>query len=89
MPATSTCGCLARSVPIALPAMSLPSQTVSGDQSFGGVLEHVAEVDQLAHSFGHLDADRLLAGDRRQDPHLLGGQRVGEVVLELRRPSTS
>ncbi len=35
VPATSTCGCLARSVPIALPAMSLPSQTVSGDHFAG------------------------------------------------------
>ena len=35
VPATSTCGCLARSVPIALPAMSLPSQTVSGDHPAG------------------------------------------------------
>ena len=35
-------------------------------------------------AFGHLDADRLLAGDRREDPHVGGGQRVGEVVLEVR-----
>ena len=35
VPAIRMCGCLARSVPIALPAMSLPSQTDSGDQPFG------------------------------------------------------
>ena len=36
VPATRMCGIFARSAPIALPATSLPSQTVSGDQSFGG-----------------------------------------------------
>src|SRR3712207_9440749 len=36
VPATSRCGILARSAPIARPATSLPSQTVSGDQSAGG-----------------------------------------------------
>ena len=36
VPATSRCGIFARSAPIALPATSLPSHTVSGDQSFGG-----------------------------------------------------
>ena len=33
--------------------------------------------------FGHLDPDRLLAGDRRQDADVGRGQRVGEVVGEL------
>ena len=47
------------------------------------LLEDVAEVDHLAHAVGHLDAHGLLAGDRREDAHLLGGERVGEVVLEL------
>ena len=36
VPATSRCGILVRSAPIARPAMSLPSHTVSGDQSAGG-----------------------------------------------------
>ena len=36
VPATSRCGIFARSTPIARPATSLPSQTVSGDQSAGG-----------------------------------------------------
>ena len=35
VPAMRMWGCLARSVPIALPAMSLPSQTDSGDQPLG------------------------------------------------------
>ena len=63
--------------------MSLPSHTVSGDQSARRLLEDVAEVDDPAPGVGDLDADRLLARDRRQDPDLGGGQRVGEVVLEL------
>ncbi len=76
------CGCLARSVPIALPAMSLPSQTDSGDQPLGARLEDVPEVHHLAHPVGHLHAHRLLAGYRREDAHLLRGQGVGEVVLQ-------
>ena len=36
VPATSRCGILARSAPIERPATSLPSHTVSGDQSGGG-----------------------------------------------------
>ena len=83
VPATSRCGILARSAPIARPATSLPSQTVSGDQSGGRLLEDVAEVDDPAARVGDLDADRLLAGDRRQDADVGRGQRVGEVVLEL------
>ena len=74
---------MARSAPIARPAMSLPSHTVSGDQSAGGILEDVAEVHDPAARVGDLDADRLLARDRREDPDIGGGQRVGEVVLEL------
>ena len=35
VPATSTCGWLARSMPMARPSMSLPSHTVSGDQPSG------------------------------------------------------
>ena len=33
--------------------------------------------------FGHLDPDRLLAGDRREDADVGGGERVGEVVGQL------
>ena len=83
VPATSRWGILARSAPIARPAMSLPSHTVSGDQSGRRLLEDVAEVDDPPARVGDLDADRLLAGDRRQDADVGGGQRVGQVVLEL------
>ncbi len=47
------------------------------------LLEDVAEVDDPPARVRHLDADRLLARDRRQDADVGGGQRVGEVVLEL------
>ena len=56
---------------------------MSGDQSAGRLLEDVAEVDDPAARVGDLDADRLLAGDRREDADVGRGQRVGEVVLEL------
>ena len=46
-------------------------------------LEDVAQVHDPAARVGDLDADRLLAGDRRQDADVGRGQRVGEVVLEL------
>ncbi len=48
------------------------------------LLEDVAEVDDPPARVRHLDPDRLLARDRRQDADVGGGQRVGEVVLELR-----
>ena len=72
---------MARSAPIARPATSLPSQTVSGDQPSGGRLHHVAQVDDPAG-----------VGPRRRPPacrgsargaDVGGGERVGEVVLEL------
>ena len=47
------------------------------------VLVDVAEAHDAALRVGHLDADRLLSGDRRQDPHVGRGERVGEVVLEV------
>jgi hypothetical protein len=47
------------------------------------LLEDVAEVDDPAPRVRDLDADRLLARDRREDPDVGGGQRVREVVLEL------
>ena len=75
---------MARSALIALPLTSLPSQTVSGDDPCGGVAEHVAERDDAAVAVGDLDADRALARDRREDPDLGRGERVGEVVLEVR-----
>ena len=47
------------------------------------LLEDVAEVDDPPARVRHLDADGLLAGDRREDADVRRGQRVGEVVLEL------
>ena len=37
----------------------------------------------MRRAFGNLDADGLLAGDRREDADVGRGERVGEVVLEL------
>ena len=80
----------ARSVQTALPAMSLPSHTDSGElpaplpsSSRQLAAEDVAEVDHAVALVGHLDADRLLAGDRREDADVGGGERVGDVVLQL------
>ena len=50
----------------------------------GRVLEHISEVDDPPAGVWNLDADGLLAGDRRQDPDVGRGQRVGQVVLQLR-----
>ena len=43
----------------------------------------VAEPHQAPALVRHLDADRLLAGDRRQDADVGGGERVGEIVAKL------
>ena len=83
VPATSRCGILARSAPIARPATSLPSHTVRAT-SRAAALEDVAEVDDPPARVRDLDPDRLLARDRRQDPDVGRRERVGEVVLELR-----
>ena len=48
------------------------------------LLVDVAQVHDPPARVGHLDADRLLARDRRQDADVGRGQGVGEVVLELR-----
>ena len=47
------------------------------------LLEDVAEAHDPAVRVGHLHADRLLAGDRREDADVGRRQRVGEVVLQL------
>ena len=44
--------------------------------------EDVAEGDDLAVAVGHLDADGLPAGDRRQDADVGRGHRVGDVLVE-------
>ena len=45
--------------------------------------EDVAEVDHAVALVGHLHADRLLAGNRSEDADVGGGERVGDVVLQL------
>ena len=51
--------------------------------ALGRRLEDVAEVDDAAARVRDLDADGLLARDRGEDADVGGGERVGEVVLEL------
>jgi hypothetical protein len=48
------------------------------------VVEDVAERDVARARVRQLDADRLLARDRRQDPDLGRRERVAEVVLQRR-----
>ena len=48
----------------------------------GGGAQHVAEGDDLLVDVGDLDADRRLAGDRAEDPHVGGGDGVGDVLGE-------
>ena len=50
-------------------------------------VEDVAERDELRDDVRDLHADRLLAGDGREDADLGRRERVGEVVLRARRPS--
>ena len=89
VPATSRWGIFARSVQTEFPAMSFPSQTDSGEPEDGAAFtevtaEDVAQVHHAVQLVGHLHPDRLLAGDRGQDADVGRGERVGDVVLELR-----
>ena len=91
VPAISRCGIRARSVQTAAPEMSLPSQTETRARRRRQRLEDVAERDEVRREVRQLDADRLLAGDRREDADLGRRERVREVVLQrrdLRRPSS-
>ena len=76
VPAISRCGMRARSDQTAVPEMSFPSQTASGLALRGQVVVDVAERDDPRRQVRHLDADRLLARDRRQDPDLGRRERV-------------
>ena len=49
-----------------------------------GRTHQVAERHQLAGAVGHLDADQGFAGNRREDTHVGGGHRVGDVLLQAR-----
>ena len=84
VPAMRMCGIRARSAETDAPEMSFPSQTESGLDERRQLVEDVAERDDVRGEVRHLDADRLLAGDRREDADLGGRERVGEVVLERR-----
>ena len=84
VPAISRCGIRARSVQTAAPEMSLPSQTETRARGRRQVAEDVAERDEVRREVRHLDADGLLARDRREDADLRRRERVREVVLELR-----
>ena len=48
----------------------------------GQVVEDVAERDEVRLEIRDLDAHRLLARDRREDPDLGRRERIGEVVLQ-------
>ena len=87
-PATRRCGIFARFARTYPPPTSLPTPIVIGWVGLlgGRRAQHVAEGDDLAVDVGDLDADRALAGDRGEDAHLVGGHRVGDVVLQRRDP---
>ena len=84
VPAIRMCGMRARSAQTAAPEMSLPSQTRERARRLRQVVVDVAERDDARAEVRDLDADRLLAGDRREDADLGRGERVAEVVLQVR-----
>ena len=84
VPAIRMCGMRARSVQTAVPEMSLPSQTDERARRARQVVVDVAERDEVRRVVRHLDADGLLARDRREDADLGRRERVREVVLERR-----
>ena len=49
----------------------------------GQVGVDVAQRDEVGREIGHLDADRLLAGDRGEDADLGRRERVGQIVAQL------
>ena len=51
-----------------------------------GRTQHVAQHHHLGVGVGDLDADRALAGDRAQDPHVGALHRVGDVAGQLGDP---
>ena len=62
--------------------MSFPSQHRERARRLRQVVVDVAQADVGGREVRELDADRLLAGDRRQDADLGSRQRIREVVLE-------
>ena len=74
----------ARSVQTACPRCPCRARPTSGLAVAGQVVEDVAERDEVRREVRHLDADRLLARDRREDADLRRRERVREVVLQRR-----
>jgi hypothetical protein len=62
----------------------LPEPDRERARARGQVGVDVPERDDVGGRVRHLDADGLLAGDRRQDADLRRRERIGEVVLERR-----
>ena len=85
-PATSRCGILARfaAQEVALDVLAQPDDQRVLLGPGGAAAQHVAEPHHLPVGVGHLDAHRRLARDRGQDPHVVGGHRVGDVLGQLR-----
>ena len=83
-PATSRCGVLARLAVTKPPSTSLPSPMTSGCWSVraSGAARTSPSRTISRSEFGHLDADRGLAGDRGEQSHVVGGHRVGDVPGE-------
>ena len=81
-PAHSRCGIFARFAVTMWPSMSLPRPITIGWVSLAAVVgpQHVAEADHLAVRVRHLDAHRGLAGDRREQAHVVRRHRVGDVL---------
>ena len=48
-----------------------------------GLLDHLAEADHLAGRVGHLDADRVLAGNRGDDPDARDAESDRQIVGEV------
>ncbi len=48
----------------------------------GRIGEHVGQAHHFPVDVGHLDADRGLAGNRREHPDALGRHRIGDVLLQ-------
>ena len=84
VPATSRWGILARSAWIGAAGDVLAQEDGQRRGVLGQHAVDVAEGDDAAVAVGDLDADRALARDRGEDADVGGGQRVGEVVLEVR-----
>ena len=68
---------------VALDVLAQPDAQRVGLVARVAAAQHVAEPDHLAVAVGHLDADGRLAGDRREQPDVVGGHRVGDVALQL------